>query len=228
MCTACIQAKHKQKIIKVKTKSTTKPFKLIYSDECGLLFMSTSTGHCYYILFIDDYTHCTSLWVLPDKKSTAYTSTNRSFQAQVDSMGYEVKQYQCDNGCREYDNIAYQLVLAGNGSTYEPCPRHVDHEDGIAKHVIQTITETARSLMIDSQVPLHFWGEAVNSVVYLHQQTPNKGLTKYHHCNGYQEPYSTPYEMQHAFGKPRPNNDNNQRSYKAPLHHLRGFSCYAS
>ena len=34
MCTACIQAKHKQKIIKVKTKRTTKPFELIHSEVC--------------------------------------------------------------------------------------------------------------------------------------------------------------------------------------------------
>jgi hypothetical protein len=35
MCTACIQAKHKQKINKVETKDTTKPFELVHSDVCG-------------------------------------------------------------------------------------------------------------------------------------------------------------------------------------------------
>jgi len=44
--------------------------------------------------------------------------------------------------------------------------------------MIQTITEKARSMMIDSQAPLVFWGEAVNTAVYLHQRTPNEGLTK--------------------------------------------------
>ena len=53
MCTACIQAKHKQKIIKVKTKRTTKPFELLHSDMCGPFSMPTSTGHRYYILFIN-------------------------------------------------------------------------------------------------------------------------------------------------------------------------------
>jgi hypothetical protein len=33
-------------------------------------------------------------------------------------------------------------------------------------------------MMIDSEAPLIFWREAVNTAVYLHQQTPNKGLTK--------------------------------------------------
>jgi len=61
MCTACIQAKHKQKIIKVKTQRTTKPFELIHSDVCGLLSTPTATGHHYYIPFLEDYTRCTSV-----------------------------------------------------------------------------------------------------------------------------------------------------------------------
>jgi hypothetical protein len=69
MCTTCIQANHKQKIIKVKTRCTGKPFELIYSDMCGLFSTPSSAGYHYYILFINDYTHYTSVWVLPQKKS---------------------------------------------------------------------------------------------------------------------------------------------------------------
>jgi len=81
MYTACIQAKHKQKIIKVKTKRTTKPFELIHSNVCGPFSTPTSAGHRYYILFIDYYTRYTSVWVLPDKKSKTCTSAYQSFQA---------------------------------------------------------------------------------------------------------------------------------------------------
>jgi len=73
MCTACIQAEHKQKIVRVKTKHTTKPFELIHSDVCGPFSTPTSAGHRYYILFINDYTRYTSVWVLPDKKSNTCT-----------------------------------------------------------------------------------------------------------------------------------------------------------
>jgi hypothetical protein len=94
--------------------------------------------------------------------------------------------------------------------------------------MILTITENIRSMMIDSQAPLVFWGEAVNTAVYLHQQTPNKGLTKRDDRNGYQAPYSTAYEMLLAFGKPSHNNHGNEISFKAPVHHLWLFGCYAS
>jgi len=82
--------------------------------------------------------------------------------------------------------------------------------------------------MIHSQAPLVFWGEAVNTAVYLYQWTPNEGLTKRYDHNGYQAQYPTPYEMLQAFGKPSHDNDGNEISYKAPLHHLRRFGCYVS
>jgi len=223
-----IQAKHKQKIIKVKSKRTTKPFELIHSDVCGPFSMPTSVGHHHYILFIYDYTRYTSVWVLPDRKSKTCTSAYQSFQARVDSMGYEVKWFRCDNGSGEYDNKTFRLLIATRSTTYEPCPPYTHHKNGVAERMIQTITEKARSMMIDSQAPLAFWSEAVNTAVYLHQRTPNEGLTKTDDCAGYQAPYPTPYEMLQAFGKPSHNNDGNEISYKAPLHHLRRFGCYAS
>jgi len=93
--------------------------------------------------------------------------------------------------------------------------------------MIQTITAKARSIMIDSQGPLVFCGEAVNTAVYLDKRTPNEALTKRDDRDGYQAPYPTPTKRLHAFGKPSHNNGN-KISYKAPVHHHQQFGCYAS
>jgi len=203
-------------------------FELIHSDVCGQFSTPTSAGHCYYILFIDDYTRYTAVWVLPDEKSKICTSAYQLFQAQVDSMEYEVKRFRCNNGPREYDNKIFRLVLAACSTIYEPCPPYTQHKNRVAKHMIQTIIKKARSMMIDFQAPLVFWGKAVNTAVYLHQGTPNEGLTKRDVHNSYETPYSTPYKMLHAFGKPSHKNDGNEISYKAPLHHLRQLRGYTS
>jgi hypothetical protein len=67
--------------------------------------------------------------------------------------------------------------------------------------MIKTITEKAHAMIIDSQAPIEFWGEAVNTAVYLHQRSPNEGLAKRDDRDGYKAPHEMPYEM-HAFGKP--------------------------
>jgi hypothetical protein len=120
-------------------------------------------------------------------------------------MGYEVKRFRCDHGRREYDNKTFQLVLAARGTTYKPCPPYAHHKNGVAERMIQTITEKARSMMIDYQAPLVFWGEAVNTAVYFHQRTTNKGLTKRDDRDGYHAPYPTPYKILQASGKPSHN-----------------------
>jgi hypothetical protein len=107
-------------------------------------------------------------------------------------MGYEIKRFRCDNGRGEYDNKSFRYVLAARGSTYEPCPPHAHHKNGVAERMIRTITDKARAMMIDSQVPVQFWGEAVNTAVYLHQRSPNEGLKRKNVPDGYQAPYETP------------------------------------
>jgi hypothetical protein len=119
MCTVCIQAKHKQNFIKVPVKCTMKPSELVHSDVCGPFSTLTLGDNQYYILFIDHYTRCTSGWLLRNKQSKTCTSVNQSFQARVDSMGYEFKRFWCDNRWGEYDNKTFRYGLVACGTTYE-------------------------------------------------------------------------------------------------------------
>jgi len=227
MCTVRIQAEHKQRFIRVPVNRTKKPFEHVHSDVCGPFSTPTLGDNLYYILFIDDYMRYTSVWLLPNTQGETCTSAYQSFQARVDSVGYEIKRFRCDNGRGEYDNQTLRYDLAARSTTYEPCPPYAHHTNSVAEQMIRTITEKARAMMIDSQAPIQFWGEAVNPAVYLHQRSPNDGLEG-NDRNGSQAPYETPYEMLNGFGKPTHNAAGNEISYQASLHNLRRFECYAS
>jgi len=185
MCTVCIQAKHKQRIVRLPVKRTTKSFELVHSDVCGFLSTPTSGDNRSYILSIDDYTRYISVWLIPNKKSMTCTYAYQSVQAQVDSIGYEVKRFRCDNGRGEYDNKTLESVLAARCTIYKPCPPYAHCNKSVSERKIRTITETALAMMIDSQGPIQFRGEAVNTAVYLHQRSPNEGL-KRHDRDSYQ------------------------------------------
>jgi len=143
-------------------------------------------------------------------------------------MRYETKRFRCDNGQGEYDNKTFRYVLAARVTIYEPCPPYSHHKNAVAEHMIHTITEKAWAMMIDSQAPVQFWGEAVNTAVYLHQRSRNEGLKRKNDRDGYQAPYERPYKMLHGFGKPTHHADGNEISNQASLHHLRRFGYYAS
>jgi len=81
--------------------------------------------------------------------------------------------------------------------------------------------------MIDSQAPIQFCGEAVNTTVYFHQWSPNEAL-KRNDRDGYQALYEMPYQMLHGFGKPIHDAAGNEILYQGSLLNLCRFRCYAS
>jgi len=140
MCTVCIQAKDKQRFIKVPVKRTTKPFELVHLDMCGPFSTLTFGDNRYYIRFIDDYMRYTSVRLLQDMHAETCTSADRSFQARVDSLGYEIKRSLCDIGLGEYDNMTFRYVLVARRTTYESCPPYARHINGVAECMIWTVT----------------------------------------------------------------------------------------
>jgi len=195
---------------------------------CRPFSTPTCAGCRYCILFIHKYACDPSVWVLPGTTSTTCTSSYESFVAWDDSLGVEVKRVQCDIRRRKYDNKTFRPVLAALGTTYESYPPHCYNENGVAKCMIQRITNIARSMMIDSQPQLGFWTNSVSSAVYLNQGTPNEGWTKRNNHHGYKAPYSTPWKTLYSFSKCSHDIDRNKISYKCPLHHLQWFGCYVS
>jgi hypothetical protein len=81
--------------------------------------------------------------------------------------------------------------------------------------MIETFTEKARALMIETQAPIQFWGEAVNMACYLHQRTLSAALSG-----------NTPYKVINRCGKPIHDENGNPIEYKAPLPHLWCFRYY--
>ena len=145
---------------------------------CGPFATPSRGGNRYFMLFIDGYTRWTDVWLLPNKQAETSTSAYQSFQKRIEAIGdYLIRRFRCDNGRGEYDNKLFRMLLAASGTSFEPCPPHAHHKNGVAERMIGVITEKARA-MIDSQAPLEFWGEAVGTAVYLHRLTPNEGLTK--------------------------------------------------
>jgi len=94
----------------------------------------------------------------------------------VDGWGYDIRRFRSDNGSGEYNNKNFRSILAVRGIAFEPCPPHTQHKNGIAERMIGVLTQKARAMMLDSQAPMQFWAEAINTACYLHRRTPNQSL----------------------------------------------------
>ena len=154
----CILAKHERKIIRVPVLRTTTPFELVHSDTCGPFNTKSHSGGLHFIVFIDDYTRHTTVYILLDKRAESCISAFQSLKARIESWGYTIKRFRCDNGREEYDNTLFRRILAGSGISFEPSPPYTQHKNGVAERMIGTLIEKARAMMLDSQAPKQFWG----------------------------------------------------------------------
>jgi hypothetical protein len=133
-------------------------------------------GTLYFILFIDDYSRYTHVYILKDKKAETCIEAFQHFQAKLDSWGYDIKQFRCDNGRGEYNNQFFRGLLATRGISYEPAPPYIQYKNGVAERTIGVLTKKARAMMQDAKVPAKFWSEAIRTATYLHARTPSRAV----------------------------------------------------
>ena len=77
-CDVCVQAKHRQKFTRTMVKRTTTPYELVHSDVCGPFASPTHKGYKYFILYIDDYSRYSDVYLLPN---TLVTTLHVSVQS---------------------------------------------------------------------------------------------------------------------------------------------------
>jgi len=83
ICEVCILAKHEQKIIRVPVLWTTTPFELVHSDTCSPFNTKSHGGGLHFIVFIDDYTRHTTVYILLDKHVESCILAFQSFKARI-------------------------------------------------------------------------------------------------------------------------------------------------
>jgi hypothetical protein len=114
----------------------------------------------------------------------------------------KLKALRTDRGGEFVSNMFSVFCNDGGIKHYTTTP-YSPQQNGVVERRNQTVVEMARCLLKAMQVPPQFWGEAVNTAVYLLNRAPTKSLDS-----------KTPFEAWHG-RKPR-------------VSHLKTFGCTAS
>jgi len=171
-----VHAKQQQHIVRTKAPRSSTPFALVHSDLCGPMKHSIG-GAQYYIIYIDDCTRYTEVYFLITKTAEEISAKFQHYQAWVETQGFHIKRFRSDNGSGEYNNSIFLGLQGEKGITFEPSPPYTQHKNGTAERMIRTLNAKVRSMMLDANVPIIFWPEAIRTACYLHRGSPTSSLT---------------------------------------------------
>nr|KYP62171.1 Retrovirus-related Pol polyprotein from transposon TNT 1-94 [Cajanus cajan] len=160
----------------------SQPFSLIHSDIWGPSRVNNVTGSRWFVTFIDDHTWVIWVFLMKDKSEVGrifklfYTMVETQFQSRI-------KVLRSDNG-REYYHSALNSYLQKHGIIHQNSCVDTPQQNGVAEIKNTHLLKVTRSLMLTTNVPNQFWGEAVLSATYLINRMPSRILN-------FNTPYST-------------------------------------
>ncbi|KFD64371.1 hypothetical protein M514_23395 [Trichuris suis] len=175
-CECCIRGKLNQQPFPNSKSRATKPLGLIHSDLCGPMRTATPSGNRYCLTVIDDYSRYAVVWLL---KHTSHVpnAIQEIIRECTTQVGYKPKVLQTDNG-KEYINEWLLRLLKQQGIKHQTTVIHTPQQNGVAERKNRSLQEMAKCMLLDSNLPTRFWGEAMLTATYLQNRLPSRSVSK--------------------------------------------------
>ena len=87
-----------------------------------------------------------------------------------------------DDNAKEYFSAPFTLFMPQHGILHQSSCAHTPQQNGIAERKNRHLVETARTILLHSNVPFRFWGDAVLTACYLINRMPSFVL---HDCQNH-------------------------------------------
>jgi hypothetical protein len=174
ICEACVKCNHQRMSFpKDETTRASQLLEIVHTNVCGPMRITSHGGAQYFLTFIDDFSRKTHVYLLK-AKGEAFEKF-KQYKALVENeIGHKTKCYDPtteENLCpRSLTHFLWNVEF--NDKQVRPIPT----TKWCCGHANKTIMECARSMILAQGLGLEFWGEAVNTAVYIKNRYPTKAL----------------------------------------------------
>ena len=160
----------------------TRVLQRIHCDICGPL-PSSYGSYRYFILFIDCFSHFTSLHLMKSRDSAPdlfmqFCSTAETFTKEKLCLLHVDNAPELIQGC-------FQAHCISHGITYEKTVPDSPNQNSVAERSNQTLACMAQAMLLDANLSSWFWPFAVQTAVHIKNRVPHSNLP----------PHTTPYEL---------------------------------
>lgn len=180
LCTPCVQAKTHRVSFPSSHSHAKRVGDLIHTDICYIGIPTILDDYKMFILFVDDATRYTTLYLLKSKGDAA--EAFKDFDRKFFNMNQRHITVLHSDGAKEYFSKAVKEYCNEHGITQDCSAPYTPEQNGRAERPNRTLLEGISALLLDSKLPWEFWGYAAQTMVYLKNRSPHKAV-----------PQSTPY-----------------------------------
>ena len=181
VCPGCVHGKIHRTPFPVNTerKRVGFPGLFFHADVAGPFQVPSLGGHSYFMTFKDDHSSFRFVFLLSDR-TTILSVFKNLYKLSKKETGRSMVKLRTDNA-KEFLSGEFQDYIKQKGIRHELTAPYSPEQNSVVERDNRTVVECVRSMLHQKSLPLEFWGEAVNTAVYvlnrissrtLHGETP--------------------------------------------------------
>ena len=176
-CAACVQSKqHVQPFPQISPTEIANIGNLTVTNVWGPAWTIAIGRELYFITFTDEKSKHTIIYFM--KKKDEALAKFKLYKNFVETQtGHKLKKLRADGG-KEYVGKQFQNFIIESGMELKITAAHSPSQNGIAKHLNQTVVEHAHAMIIQQNIPLFLWTEAINYANLIKNRSPTWVLAK--------------------------------------------------
>ena len=180
-CESCLMGKMTKAPFKGHVERANVLLGLIHSDVCGPISTQARGGFQYFVTFTDDLSRYGYVYLMKHKHETF--EKFKDFKNEVQNqLGKSIKILRSDRG-GEYLSQEFHDYLKECGIVPQLTPPYTPQWNGVSERRNRTLLDMVRSMMSHADLPISFWGHALETAIFLLNRVPSKSVEK------------TPYEI---------------------------------
>jgi hypothetical protein len=170
-CTSCQTAKQPALSFNKSTSISNSSFNLVHSDIWGPAPTPSMGGSRYFVLFIDDYSRFTWIFMMKNRHELPQIYINFAKMIKT-QFSKTIKVFRRDNAM-EYRDSKLLSFLHEQGTLSEfSCP-YTSQQNGRAERKHRHILDSVCAMLISASCPKRAWGEAALTAVHIINRLPS-------------------------------------------------------
>jgi len=145
----------------------------IHIDIWGPAPVQSAGGASYFMLIMDGYSSYRQVTFLSSKSAEATLKVFRNYHVEAERhTGRKLQNVRLDMG-KEWLNSAWEMYAKAHGIKLDFTTPYAHQQNGAAERSMRLLLDGARSVLAESDLPIKYWADAVNTVTYVRNFIPS-------------------------------------------------------